>query len=333
MTRWRLNAVLVPILLLFLLVLPSSAAQGPGNETRPLILIFCQKQPRYGEELARLLSEDPRIDAEILVLTSPDLFKTMLYFPYVKIVVTAFNQEQDGGLGPHLENFFSNGGGIIGMGYAGCRTTTGNASESIFALNASYCQTGRYDPHRKRFRQILHVDELHEINDGVGDYTALTKSVIMRLNITSNKLLPMTPQGETTVLYRETVHGAPAVVVHKGSGVSVTFACFAADDFERGPTYFGHFTQQEEFRKLFTNSVYWAWQNEHRFEDTLAWAYEKLSDEKTVIAAMRERAEQSKHREGNLWLLRSGIILVLAALAIAGVYHTCLSNTSHREAK
>jgi len=319
------NRILLAAIVLGLLSASLLSAQQGSDITKPLLLVYSQGQPAYGQELADILSQDPRIDARILVLTDPDLFRSMLYFPSVKVVLAAFNRDEDEQLGEHLERFFEGGGGMVGLGFAGWQTTVREASETVFPLNASYYVVGQYNASGKAYMHHLYVDQAHPISQEVGNLTAYTHKVFMSFNKTSSQLLPVSPEGEVTVLYREPVYGAPAVVAYDAAGVSVTFGCFAGDSVERAPTYFGRFTGQEEFRKLLRNSIAWVWANERRYEETKSSALTQFAKDAEEAEEIRVQAGRSEQERQNMRWLRTAVTFVLAIVGVAVVYWKCLA--------
>jgi len=312
------------VFLLLLVPLTLSGVHGESG-TQPLILIYCQDEHEYGAELSKILQADTRMDAETLVLSDPQLFRTMIYFPYVKVIVAVFNHDRNDGVNLDLETFFDEGGGLVGMGFAGWRSTTGNASMRVFPLNASHYVTGKYDRDRKVFTQQLYVDRTHEISEGVGNFTANAQKVIMRFNRTSGMRLPPVPKGKLTVLYRESTSHAPALVAYEERGVSVTFGCFDGNSVTRAPTYFRRFTDQQEFRTLFKNSVYWVWKNEHRYEGTLKKAREEFLREDEDLKGVRARTERSDRARQTFLLARSSGIVILMLVSIAIIWKICFS--------
>jgi hypothetical protein len=295
-------------------------AAGESDQVNPMILIYCQDVQTYGEELASIIDADDRMDAEVLVVSDAELFKSMIYFPYVRVVVALFNQDRDDGLSDHLETFFAEGGGIVGLGFAGWVTTTRNASRDVFSLAANVYATGRYNRTLGTFMHHFHLDEVHEINQEVGDFTAFTQRVIMNVD-QAGDLVPPWPAGKVRVLYREESKNAPVLVVHEDAGVCITFGGFTGDPLEGVPTYFGHFTSQPEFRALFSNSVLYAWQNENRYETTSSAATSRFAAQNGEIDQVIQDAEDGERARKNANLLRQGLIVGIAAavsiLAIA----------------
>lgn len=294
-----------------------------SDDALPIVLIYSQGGLGYGNELAEMVRSDPRLDARVVVLSDPELFKSMIYFPYVKVVVGVFNADKDEALGEHIINFFEDGGGVVGLGFAGWRSTTGNASRDVFSINASYYLTGKYDPDTRTFVHKLVVEEENEINEGVGGFSAWTQRIIMHVDDDTGDLVPPWPEGQVTILYRESTRRAPALVLHSGTGVCVTFAGFTGDSIEGVPTYFGHFTTQEDFRQLFSNSVFHVWEEESRFDETVASWESESAEYESDLADMEEDIQRASENRQLMLYLRYISSAVIAVVAIALIYIYC----------
>jgi hypothetical protein len=294
-----------------------------SDDALPIVLIYSQGGMGYGNDLAEMIHSDPRVDARVIVLSDPELFKSMIYFPYVKVVVGVFNADKDEALGRHLINFFEGGGGVVGLGFAGWRSTTGNASRDVFSINGSYYLTGKYDPDTRTFVHRLVVGEENEINQGIGGFSARTQRIIMHVDEETGDLIPPWAEGQVTILYRESTRSAPALVLHSGKGVCVTFAGFTGDSIEGVPTYFGHFTGQDEFRQLFSNSVFHVWNEESRFDETVARWESESAEYESDLADIQEDIERASENRQLMLYLRYISSAVIAVVAIAIIYLYC----------
>jgi hypothetical protein len=303
---------------LFLVVQPALAKTEAVP--RPLILIYSQNGQGYGEELGRIIESDGRMDAQILVVSEADLFRGMLYFPYVKVAVAIFNHDRNEGLSEDLENYYAEGGGIVGLGFAGWWTTTRNASRNVFSLAANLYVTGRYDRDLGTFTHSLQMVSEHEINSDIGSFTAHTQRVIMRRNTSTGEILEPEPTESISVLYRETSQNAPVVVLREENGICVTFGGFSGDDIAGVPTYYGHLTTQEAFRQLFTNAVHYVWENERRYDETVGRATQWFAAESRELDEIRSEADRTQSRGENLRLARHVLAFMLASLFSAVAY-------------
>lgn len=311
-------------IVLFLIIQPALAESEAVP--RPLILIYSQNGQGYGEELGRIIESDGRMDAQILVVSQADLFRSMLYFPYVKVAVVVFNHDRNEGLSDDLENYYAEGGGIIGLGFAGWWTTTRNASRNVFSLTANLYVTGRYDRDLGTFTHCLQMDLEHEINSDIGNFTAHTQRVIMRRNTSTGEILEPGPTEKISVLYRETSQNAPVIILHEEDGVCVTFGGFSGDDIEGVPTYYGHLTSQEAFRRLFTNAVHYVWNNERRYDETVERATQWFVAESGELDEIRNEADRTQSWGENLRLVRHIVAFSLALLFSAVIYRYFFRN-------
>jgi len=199
------------ILLIAAICLPSIRGLS-DPATRPLILIYTPEQPGYGNALASMIAEDDRLDADILVLQSQDLFRSMIYLPYVKvIVVSLFKENPPQEWGEDINWFFGQGGGVVGLGFAGSCRATGNASRLAFPLFANESRAGSYDPRKKSFTITFVKGQPHEISEGLSDFSINAQKICLSWRVAERRYLPQKPdRGSWTVLYRDSAYGAPA---------------------------------------------------------------------------------------------------------------------------
>jgi len=306
-------------ILIVLIISPCGWTAGP----RPILLIYCPAAPNYGLELANLIQQDGRVEAEVQTIQSLDLFRTMLYFPTVKAaVVTLPIDTKQSGLDLALEWFFSQGGGLVGLGFAGSRAATGNVSETVFPIFGTGYRAGTLDPKTRKFSMSHTKEEDDEISEGLQDFTVPDHKIVLSLNATTNLYAPKRPAvGEYKVLFREKNTGAPSIVKYRNRGVSVTFASFGADDYEAGYNYYGRFTNTTEFRTLFTNAVSWVWNSESKFATSLAKASEHYEESRRDLARIKEEAEKLRERSKNAKLIRTIFISAAAGAACIVVYY------------
>jgi hypothetical protein len=306
------------IMVLTVLFIPTVIGQ---EQTKPLILIFAPKSPMYGNDLKRLIEEDDRIDAEVQVLESSEIFRVKLYFPNVKMTIVTIQTSLNQGIESVLEWYFSQGGGLIGLGFAGAEQAVGNASQNVFPIFATSYTSGIYVPAEKKIYFTFLKEEDDPISNGLGDITIPSHKLALSFNGSSNTYLPRSPAvGTYKVLYRDENSGAPAIVKYENVGKSMTFAAFGGDDIERSPNYFGKFTSTDEFRTLFTNSVSWVWNAEEKYQasmDTAEQFFKAREDEKTDIL---EEASRLDKKAKNARTTRFIMTFVLTGIGVVAVY-------------
>jgi hypothetical protein len=169
---------------------------------------------------------------------------------------------------------------------------------------------------------VTHIkDEEDEISAGIGDFHISDHKVILSYNSSSNTYLPKgAEEGDYKVLFREEKTGAPTMIKYENVGVSITFACFGADDIERGVSYHGRFTSSEEFIELFTNSIVWLYNNEGKYEKSMQRATQYFAKQDEELQSMLQRGKDLERKAESGRTLRTILILVFAAVGIVAVY-------------
>jgi hypothetical protein len=305
-------------LLMALLLLPVGMS---SEAAKPLILIYSPRAPDYGRELQRLIQEDGRVEAEFQVLESPEVFRMMMYFPNVKAIILTLVVDNDQGLGPTLDWFFSSGGGLIALGMAASEEAIGNSSQTVFPLFATGYRIGAFDPKTRRFSMTHIKEDEDEISRGISSFTVPDHKVVLSFDIMENAYVPRYPEeGEYKVLFREENTGAPSIVKYTNTGVSVTFASFAGDDHVPSYSYYAGFTETDAFRTLFTNAVHWIWTNEDKYERHMTEAGSFYEDQRDALQLVKEEAEGMQSGAKTSRLARMVLTLALAGLACAGIY-------------
>ncbi len=307
----------VALALCGILLVPTMSA---GIESAPVILIYCPKAPLYAEELGRLIRDDGRIEADIRIVDSADMFNLILHYPTVKLAIVGVCVNINQSIGSSLDRFFFKGGALIGLGFAASTVATGQAAERVFPIFGNQYVSGVFDTASRSYRMThVKVDE-DEISKGFGNFTIEDQKLVLSKDSASKLYVPRVPsEGEYKVLFRELTTRAPSVVRYRNGGVSVTFACFAGDDLKNAFSYFGRFTSTPEFETLFTNAAYWAWNNEQRYDAATSWAsgydqrFQEIEDARADAEARSQRRESGR-------LMQVVLTMVLSAAAIAGVY-------------
>jgi hypothetical protein len=314
------------ILILSMLFIPIGVCQ---DEPKPLILIFAPETPMYGNDLKRLIEEDDRIDAEVQVMESTEIFRIKLNFPNVKMVIVTIQTSLNQGIGSVLKWYFSQGGGLVGLGFAGARQAVGNASEEVFPIFGNSYTTGAYNAAERKVFFTFIKEEDDPISNGLGDITIPSHKLSLSFNLSSNTYLPRSPAvGTCKVLYRDEKSGAPAIVKYENVGKSVAFAAFGADDIEISPNHFRKFIDTDEFRTLFTNSVAWVWNAEEKYETSMNTAEQFFEDRENEKAEILEEASRLDKKAKNARTTRFILTFVLAGIGIVAVYWLTFVRTS-----
>lgn len=288
-------------------------------EQRPLILIFSPAAPAYGHELQRILEEDGRFDAEVTVLTSSEAFNLMMHYPTVKVGIVALGGDANRNISSTLRWFFRQGGGLVGLGFAGSEASVDIASKEVFPIFGNSYKMGAFDMTTRSYATRQIRDEEDDISRGLADFTLSDQKLVLSVDPATKAYVARAPEeGEYKVLYRESTTGAPSVVKYQNGGYSVTFASFAGTD-DPGSSYFGHFAGSDEFRALFTNAVDWVWNAESKYSRSMAEAltYEDRMEQKRLI---RQQADERDRNAERVWMMRAIVVAVLCVGAIGCVY-------------
>ena len=313
----------LPILLLLAFLLPLAAASpSRASNISPTILIYSPGVPEFGEALAKTVSEDARFDgATVSVCERLDDFRIAAFFPDVKVVVIALPRDTGQELNQTLEWFFRSGGGVLGMGFAGMWTASRNASQDVLPLFGTGYSTGIYDRSQRKFFICFEKAEQDEISQGIEDFCIPQHKFILHIDPSTKKFEEESPNsGAYKVLFREGQTGAPLMVKYSKEGVSVAFATFAGDEIERSPSYYGLFVDRPEFIKLFTNSLYWIWSNEKKFQRSVEAAKGFYNQTALHVQSMRMQALRRERQQRLLQRLRSVLSVVGAVFGCALVY-------------
>lgn len=329
------------------------------EDVKPVILLYHgpkkgdQELSVYGEALAELIEQDSRLqgEAEIVLVGDQDLMNTLLYFPQVKCVILALTtwELEAQRLVPSLEWYFNQGGSIVGLGNAGKGDVTFRLNGSIFPLfgtqyytvNPTFVcvnkETGEEriveiprcndNEVRQLVRQTTYVQSTdHEITQGVADeFTLKDSRFVAHLNTSTKEFTHMVPEeGDYTMVYQDNDLGAPLVVVYEDNGTTVTFAGTDQMSVHEGdPAYYGNILEDENFVKLFQNSVYYAWNEETKYEDAMARAQQKFEEMEQEEEALKEQVEKSQSQETTSSLMRSVLLIVVGLVLIAIIAYFC----------
>ncbi len=335
-----------------LMVSPILLAQ---EEAKPVILLYHgpkvgdQDLRLYGEALADLIESDSRLSgkAEIVLVGDQDLMNTLLYFPQVKCVVIALtNWELSASrIVPSTSWYFNEGGGVVGLGNAGHQDVTGTLNGSVFPIFGNmyqmvdptfYCQnkeTGAKRPAgmpprcdadelriTERVTKYVKVTD-HDVAEGAeAEFITPSSRFVIHKNQTASPpyYLHLEPDtGEYTMIYADGDLGAPLLVVYEQNGTSITFA--GTDQIsvkEDDPTYFGTFTEEDNFITLFQNAVYYVWSKETKYDDAMAKAKAEFAKMEQDKADLEERVKESQSKEKTSKLLRSVLLIVVGVVLI-----------------
>jgi len=298
-----------------------------------VILIYHGPTARYGRALANLIGNDTRLPENVRIITvgDQDLMNTLVYCPQVKCVVIALTtwEKTATRMIPSLQWYFDQGGGIVGLGNVGKRDVTKNLSTTVFPVNGTDYGRGKVeriilpDGTRKIVTTITYKkDEAHEVSKGLpNNFTVKDTRFVMSTNRTTKRFLPFKPEtGEYKVLYRDGENGAPLVIAYEENGTSITFCATDQISEEPGPTYYQNFLQDDNFKKLLRNAVYYAYSQETKFEGAMKKAVQgvaKMQEENEKFQRMIDRAKKEEKTRR--------VLKLTALIAVSAILTTIIS--------
>lgn len=316
------------------------------EEAKPVILLYhgpkvgTQDLRVYGQALADLINSDSRMTdkAEIVLVGDQDLMNTLLYFPQVKCAVVALTtwELKADRIVPSLLWYFNEGGGVVGLGNAGHGEVTKILNGSVFPIFGNQYLMVKpsifIDPDTGK-RVILRETGYKKVNDheiaqGVESEFALQdKRFVIHMNTSMSppKYLAIQPEkGDYTMVYSDDDIGAPLVVIYEENGTSVTFAGtdqISINDVD--DSYYGNFLDDENFKTMFQNSVYYVWSKETKYENAMARATEEFNKMQQEEDDLKARVEESQKKEKNAKLLRSVLLIVVGVVLIVVISYFC----------
>lgn len=312
-----LIVVLLVVLIPLNLGLVPGRAQGraQGNLT-PIILIYTGVNDDYAEMLASLIKEDDGVEADVFVTADSEMISLGASLPNTMcIVVHADNAAEMAGLEESLLVFFEDGGGLIGMKDACYLPSAGELAAQVFPTFANF--SVRETSPNGWARTYLR-DESTEINSDLPESFELM-SMGTYFSADGNGGYLQVP-GDYAVLFRDQETSSPQVLVNENEkgGRSVAFPGTWVVSTSRIAVYYGNLVANENFAKLFTNSVNWAKGSTRFISLSEEWVgrLQEVEDQRLQLV---EEAEERKRKESarktytliGLWamgLIASGLI-------------------------
>ena len=298
----------------------SLAAMAHAQGVKPTILVYSGTDPGFATMMAEMIASDERIDANVQVVLSSDILTLATVLPQTQcIIIYASNKAEVEGLQQPLESFFDDGGGLIGMKEP-CYVSSGQElAKEVFP---TFANVSLLSSPRNRVRTYT-VDQRNDINSGLPDTFQLPSMGIYLCGDKKKQYLAnceaSLPQG-ATILYRDQETGAPLVVAYQNEngGRSVGFTGVSVVSSPRVDIYYGKLVADENFTKLFLNSVVWASQGSSRFSRISANLSETLQEAKERQQRLKEESQQASRRRATqrLALLVVFWILGLAACVV-----------------
>ena len=110
------------------------------------------------------------------------------------------------------------------------------------------------------------------------------------------------------------------MVKYRKGGVSVSFASFGGDDLETGYNYFKGFSQNQIFRTLFANSVFWVWDNENKYDEHIERATQFYENARESLNRVQQEAEDLSGSARSSRMIRIFFSLAGALILCISIY-------------
>jgi len=321
--RWLAGTV--KLLFALLLALSTLVAQCGGSQdvnVTPIIYLYAPGDRTFAGMLASLIGNDTRIrqsgaKVELLDTQSEVIWATAL--PNTAcLVIYSDNARQLEGLETPLLAFFKNGGGLLGIREI-CFKHRGleRLVSVVFPTfaNGSIKQTGTA---KRRVRTYVAV-EPGEIGEELPDrFDLVSMGTYYCADQDGNYLrIPSNYQ----VAYMDEEIGAPLVVVAESDrgGRSVGMPGIWVVKASRVDIYYGNLVSDENFVRLFTNSVVWAMESSW-FRDKGLNMHRRMAqmiEKEETLAKDLERIERTKKGRRTIVLAVLWVIGLAACAVIA----------------
>jgi hypothetical protein len=280
------------------LLIPVLLVNGE-EDPDPMIVIYSAGDPVLGEMLANLLIEDDRIDSKVEIITDPEIIEMASLLPSTEcIVIYAVHEDQVTGLYTSLSLYLQEGGGLVGIREVCNEPTAKQLATEVFPISAN--ESNRAPNSKgKRARTYLPVDD-HMIASGLPEtFDILSMGTYLSADDEGN-YLPV--PGDFSIVYKDEITDSPLVVAVESDqgGRSVAMPGIWSVGNTRVDVYYGNIVADENFMKLFTNSVLWAAKGSTRFKTISSNLTEKIDNadqERQELTRKAEEAERKKNQQ------------------------------------
>jgi hypothetical protein len=287
------------------LLIVSTAAAA---DLEPVIVVYSGGTPELGELLASLIESDDRLDARVLIARSPGEVVLAAVTPATQcIVIYAEHKDYVSELDPALVPYFEEGGGLVGIMEPCYEPSAPGLATRVFPVFGN--SSDRELSMKERRTRTYILEEASEIASGLPE-TFQILSIGTYLSADDEGKHVRVP-GDYVVVYRDNATGCPLVIAHEShaGGRSVAFPGIMLAKVPRLDVYYGNLVLEEEFVKVFTNSVAWAAGNARikRVEEGLA---EAMVEQEDRIRQLLDEAEKTRRSKATGRMV--GILLLWA---------------------
>ncbi len=285
------------------------------NLPKPLIVVYSGTDTAIAQALASLIEQDPRFDGETLVVSSPSAVDLATLLPTTQcIVIYSDHKDHLLGLETTIPPFFNLGGGLVGIRDACYQPSAGNLSRDVFPVygNFSIVKTSTA---QKRVRTYVQVGT-SDLTAGLPERFQLVSMGTFLHADKNGTYIPI--PASARIMYEDEETGSPLVVSYEseGGGRSVALPGVMVVKTARVDVYYGTLLADENFVKLFTNSVFWAAASP-RFARVTQDLAGKLATIQEESQSIKERAELAMKRQRQKRIVTVGLVWILGLSACA----------------
>jgi len=278
-----------------------SIAQGEGDP-EPNIIIFTAGDPVFAGMLADLITQDDRIDSEVEVVSNPEVIIMASLLPNTEcIVIYSDHKDQVNGLYTSLSLYLQQGGGLVGMREVCYEPSALELAEEVFPV---FANDSNRNPNSKGKRARTYIMEnQHEVTSGLPEtFDLLSMGTYISADDDGN-YLPV--PGDYEIVYRDEVSNSPLLVTHESEkgGRSVSMPGIWCVNNQRVDVYYGNLVAEDNFVRLFTNSVLWAAKGSTRYDTISTNLTAKLENSDQEKDELRRRAEEADKDRANQRLI------------------------------
>ena len=307
-TQRRIIAATLPLLILWV--------AAAAADVKPVIIVYSGGTPELGEMLASMIESDDRLDAQVRIALNPGEVILATMAPATQcIVVYAEHKDYVSELDAFLVPYFEGGGGLVGIMETCYEPSAPGMATEVFQVFGNSTDVERSIRERRTRTYIL--EESGEIASGLPEeFEILSMGTYLSADEDGNHVrVP----GDYNVIYRDNATGCPLIITHESNdgGRSVAFPGIMLANIPRLDVYYGNLMLEENFVKLFTNSVTWATGNSRikRVREGLA---EAMQEQENRIRQLADEAEDTRQGEATNRIVRL-LLLWAAGLVSMGV--------------
>jgi hypothetical protein len=283
-----------PFVLISLLILTASALCYE-SEARPIIVVYGGGEDEFATMLAELVEGEDRVDAEMLVVGSPEAVGLAAAMPNVACILIYADHKDDLLFLPEpLTAFFEGGGGLVGMTEVCNQPSAEELATDVFPVHGNH--TLKTPPGTKRaFTYVL--DQNMEIAEGLPEtFEILGMGTYTSVDSEGD---PLEVPGAHSVVYRDSLTDVPLLVAHQSGkgGRSVAMPGIHVVKNQRVDVYYGNLFLNENFTKLLVNSILWAMGNS-RFAQLEQTIDDKVDEFNHIQEELKSRAGTAAKERG-----------------------------------